>query len=102
MTVLPFCTTAQLQLVNTGREGITRNNVQLECRDQYTKPLRGAKVWLNELSPSHELRALVNPDEVIEDSSGQITFVITRELEGTYYCGRNLDNVSAGLELIGE
>ena len=103
MTVLPkYSCLAQLQLVNTGRTGAARNNVQLECRDRQSgMSLTGASFWLNMISPYQELRALV--DNVIENSIGQITFAITQDLEGTYYCGRNEDDVSIeGVQLIGE
>ena len=102
MTVLPQCSClAQLQILNTGRTGAAGNNVQLECRDRQSGlSLTGASFWLNMISPSQELRALIGN---VENSIGQINFTITRDLEGTYYCGRNEDDVSIeGVQLIGE
>ena len=90
-------------MVSTNR---FENTVTLECRDSAGTPQTGAEFWLNTISREHELRALRDPAVDIlpgTGNDGRITFIITRELEGTYYCGRNLADVSPmGQMLIGE
>ena len=103
LTVMgPLCL-AQLQVLSVNR---FENIITLECRDDAGIPQPGALFWLNEISSSQELRALRDPEVVIlpgTGDNGRITFVITRKLEGTYYCGRDLSNISPmGLALIGE
>ena len=100
--ILPLCL-AELRVVPVDR---IENTVTLECRDDAGTPQPRALFWLNEISSSRELRALRDPEVAIvpgTGDNGRITFIITRKLEGTYYCGRDLADTSPmGQTLIGE
>ncbi|XP_064398715.1 uncharacterized protein LOC135345243 isoform X2 [Halichondria panicea] len=95
---LPTLSMCEYQVINTGRFGTDRNTIELECRNNGVA-LQGAVFWLNRVSRENELLALgvdvtVRPD-------GRIVFQITRELEGTFFCGQNVENFgSVGQQLI--
>ncbi len=97
---LPTLSMCEYEVINTGRFGTYRNTIELECRNNGVA-LQGAVFWLNRVSRENELLALgvdvtVRPD-------GRIVFQITRELEGTFFCGQNVENFgSVGQQLIGE
>ncbi len=97
LTVLSMC---QYEVINTGRFGIIENTIELECRNNGVA-LQRAFFWLNRVSRNNELLAL--GVDVTVRPSGRIVFQITRELEGTFFCGQNLENFGrVGQQLIGE
>ena len=103
-TALLLClttlSTCEYEVINTGRIGTDQNIIELECRTNGVA-LQGAVFWLNRVSSENDLRAL-GVGATVQPNS-RIVFQITRELEGTFFCGRNLVNFgSVGQQLIGE
>ncbi len=107
LVILSFLTTLclcqeGLEVINTGRFGTDENTIELECRSNITgSALARARFWLNDVARSNELQAL--EIDITERQNNRIIFQITQELEGIYFCGRNLENFGPeGLPLIGE
>lgn len=103
LATLSLCDEDQeFEVINTGRFGTDENTIELECRSRNGLPVPRARFWLNEVSRTNELRAL--GFTITERQNGnQIIFQITQALEGTYFCGSDLENYGEiGQQIIGE
>lgn len=86
VVVVDLVSAQSLELVYIGRQG---NRITLECR-QNSSPISSPQLWLQ--LP----RQLVNLES---SQGGRITFVITQDMEGMYYCSKNM-MTSNTLELV--
>ena len=61
------------------------NNVTLMCRDEFSLEVTNPVFYLNDTR--QDLRDLLG-SENYREMTNSLTFAITRELEGNYFCGR--------------
>jgi len=95
LSLLVAVNAQSLELVFIGR-GPDSNRITLECRQQQnSSPVTSPLFWVER---SDLPRQLVNSES---PQNGRITFVITQELEGMYFCSNsNID--SNKLDLVGK
>ena len=82
VVVVDLVSAQSLQLVYIGRQG---NRITLECR-QNSSPISSPQFWVQR-SDLPMARQLVNSES---SQGGSITFEITQDMEGTYYCSKNM------------
>jgi len=97
LSLLVAVNAQSLELVFIGR-GSDSNRITLECRQQQnSSPVTSPLFWVER---SDLPRQLVNSES---PQNGRITFVITQELEGMYFCSNsNIDIFSNRLDLVGK
>ena len=95
---------SEYELIVTGREinvlNGDSNDLTLNCRrrsDSQDNP--GSPFWLNDTQ--QDIRQILGVGNYIEISTG-LSFKITRELEGNYFCGPNEFSTSQQVPLVGE
>ncbi len=98
--LLQYCSAQQgpFQLI-TSRAGINRNLLTLNCRDVNRIDYPNLFYWID--STQRELRNILGDGKYSQSPQG-FNFVITRELEGLYFCGSDVNTISGMEPLIGE
>ena len=102
---LRFCKcSSEYELIVTGREinvlNDDSNDLTLNCRrrsDSQENP--DFPFWLN--NTEQDIRQKLGVGNFIQSSSG-LSFKITRDLEGNYFCGPDQSNTSPQVSLVGE
>ena len=100
-----LCIVAMLSHVASGFQVIPErslsnpNLITLRCRSSNTTPLPNAMFWLNTVDRGNELSELginvfYNADRTA------ISFSITQELEGVYFCGSSLVDFSSQTDTV--
>ena len=97
LSLLVAMNAQSLELVFIGRAPDS-NQITLECRmQQNSSPVTSPLFWVER---SDLPRQLVNSES---PQNGQITFVITQELEGMYFCSNSNSNIDSNkLDLVGK
>lgn len=91
----------RFEIVHSNSDSLKKNVIHFQCRDSTTSLLYdSALFWLNGTNLSLQT-------DVFNVGSGEIAFQITRQLEGSYTCGRLLSDgqnreESAPLVFVGE
>ena len=100
VVVLPAEVSAQLQLLySTPQQNRLENQITIGCYED-TLPVNSAQFWVRRqgLAIPDQLQSLVT---VQRPQPHQVTFVITQDLEGSYFC--SLNNVfSNSVDIVGE
>ena len=100
VVVLPAEVTAQFELLyNTPLSNRLENRITIGCY-QDTFPVNSAQFWVRRqgLAVPDQLQSLVT---VQRPQPHQVAFVITQDLEGSYFCSHN-NMFSNTLDLVGE
>ncbi len=103
-SLLHYCSAQQgpFQLI-TSRAGIGGNNrniLRLTCRDVNSMDYPNLFYWID--STQRELRDVLGDETQYSLSLQGFNFEITRELEGLYFCGSDVNTISEMKPLIGE
>ncbi len=98
-SLLHYCSAQQgpFQLLITSRVG---NILELTCRDDNSMDYPNLFYWID--STQRELRDVLRDETLYSLSSQGFNFEITRELEGLYFCGSDVNNISEMKPIIGE
>ena len=100
VVVQPAEVTAQLQLLyNTPQQTRLENRITIGCY-QDTFPVNSAQFWVRRqgLAVPDQLQSLVT---VQRPRPHEVAFVITQDLEGSYFCSLN-NMFSNSVEIVGE
>jgi len=100
VVVLPAEVTAQLQLLySTPQQNRLENRITIGCYEN-TFPVNSAQFWVRRpgLAIPEQLQSLVT---VQQPQPHEVAFVITQDLEGSYFCDHN-NMFSNTLDLVGE
>ena len=96
-TVMPLTTAQFLQLTYIGRSGIQpgNNRIFLECR-RNSIAVSNPQIFVERSDLPRQ------PVRIVDNQNGQVTIVITQELEGWYSCSASGDRSTNKLALVGK
>ena len=98
LLVIPLASAQPLQLDYLGRSGNEPgdNRILLECQRSNTLAVSNPQIFVERSDLPRQ------PVRIVDNQNGQVTIVITQELEGWYSCSASGDRSTNKLALVGK